>query len=138
MRIDKFLWFVRLYKTRTLAQDAIKIGRVRIGGQQIKSSYELKINDVFTIRHPPFDFTYTVLAFPKGRLGAALVSEYLRNDTPTTILEELIAIRANAAFVRDRGAGRPTKRDRRELLQYIDFANSDYSFDEDLDESDEN
>lgn len=120
MRIDKYLWCVRLYKTRSLAQDALRLGRVRVGGVQVKASYELKEGDSFTIRHAPFDFTYRVVALPKRRLGAALVVNYLLNETPQEVIEELRAIRLSSGIVRERGTGRPTKRDRRELVDFID------------------
>lgn len=122
MRIDKYLWCVRLYKTRSIAQDALRLGRVRVAGQLVKASYELRIGERFTVRHPPFDFTYLVVALPKGRLGAALVANYLLNETPQETIEELRAIRASSSIVRDRGTGRPTKRDRRELLDFINSA----------------
>lgn len=127
MRIDKYLWCVRLYKTRALAQDALRLGRVRIHGQHTKASYELKIGEQFTIHHPPFDFTYCVLAFPKGRLAASLVAEFLQNQTPEETITALHSLRLASGIVRDRGSGRPSKRDRRELIEYIDtlFDNDD-------------
>lgn len=120
MRIDKYLWSVRLYKTRTLAQDALRLGRVRVEGHLVKASHELNVGDKFTIRHAPFDFIYRVVALPKGRLGASLVVEYLLNETPQEVLEEFRTIRTASGLVRDRGTGRPTKRDRRELVELLD------------------
>lgn len=125
MRIDKYLWCVRLYKTRSLAQDALRLGRIRVAGQLIKVSYEVKIGDRFTVRHAPFDFTYLVLAIPKGRIGAVLVSDYLLNETSPELIDELRALHTASGITRDRGTGRPTKRDRRELLDFIELVGED-------------
>lgn len=127
MRIDKYLWCVRLFKTRTIAQDALRLGRVRMAGQHLKPSFELKVGDRFTVRHPPFDFTYLVLAFPKGRLSPALVAEYLTNETPLETLEALRTLRLSSPLTRDRGTGRPTKKERRDLDDFLDtFLDQDY------------
>ena len=135
MRIDKYVWCVRLYKTRSVAQDALRLGRVRVGGIQVKASYELKEGDSFTIRHAPFDFTYRVVALPKGRLGASLVVNYLLNETPQEVIEELRAIRLSSGIVRERGTGRPTKRDRRELVDFMDTLGEYEELEEDDDVS---
>ncbi len=132
MRIDKYLWCVRLFKTRAIAQDALRLGRVRMGGLPIKPSFELKVGDRFTVRHPPFDFTYLVLAFPKGRLSPPLVTEYLTNETPLETLEALRTLRLSSPLVRDRGTGRPTKKERRDLEDFLDtFAEFDEFEEED-------
>ena len=120
MRIDKYLWCVRIFKTRTIAQDALKMGRVRMAGQHVKPSFELKVGDRFTVRHPPFDFTYLVLAFPKGRLNPALVAEYLTNETPPETLEALRTLSLSSPLTRDRGTGRPTKKERRDLDDFLE------------------
>ncbi len=120
MRIDKYLWCVRLFKTRAIAQDALRLGRVRMGGQHLKPSFELKVGDRFTVRHPPFDFTYLVLGFPKGRLSPSVVAEYLTNETPLETLDALRTLRLSSPLVRDRGTGRPTKKERRDLEDFLD------------------
>ncbi len=115
VRADKFLWVVRLFKTRTLAAEACEKGVVRVGGQTVKPSRMFKVGEVFTLRRPPVLFTYKVLALGTSRLPASRVAEFLADQTPPEELakREILAIEAFA--VRDRGAGRPTKRERRDL-----------------------
>lgn len=116
MRIDKFLWSVRIFKTRSIASDSCKKGKVKINEQNVKSSREMKVNDIFTVRKNPLVYTYKIKDFPKNRVGAKLVSDYLIDLTPKEELEKLEFSKMQY-LVRDRGEGRPTKKDRRDLEQ---------------------
>lgn len=111
-RIDKFLWTVRIFKTRTLASDACAKGRVLVDGQVAKASKEIKGNESITVRKPPVVYSYKVKALPGGRLPAKTVHEYLEDCTS---IEELNKLKINETFFikRDRGMGRPTKKERR-------------------------
>ncbi len=114
LRIDKFLWSVRIFKTRSLATDACKKGRVLIDGQPVKASRLVKANEEIEIKKPPVVYTYKVIAFPKSRVGAKLVPEYI---TDLTSEEELLKLQKTDSFFikRDKGTGRPTKKERRLL-----------------------
>jgi hypothetical protein len=115
MRIDKYLWCVRLFKTREVAIDAVKSGRVRVGESQVKPARELKEGEVLTIRRGPAMLQYRVKGFPKGRVGAPLVSDYLLDITPTSEKEKLQEHNLILSLQRDRGTGRPTKKERRAI-----------------------
>ncbi len=115
VRIDKFLWSVRLFKTRSKAADACRNGKVLMNGQNVKSSKLIYKGDEFQIKNPPIIYTYRVKEILKNRVGAKLVDNYLTNLTPE---EELLKLEINtqAVFVkRDKGTGRPTKKERREI-----------------------
>lgn len=119
-RIDKWLWMVRIFKTRSLATEECKKGRVRINDIEVKPSREIKAGDTLTVRKPPVTYSYTVKGIPKNRIGAKLVSEYLENITPE---EELVKLEPGfMAFqgYRKRGTGRPTKKERRTLDEVRD------------------
>lgn len=115
MRIDKYLWCVRLFKTREVAIDAVKSGRVRVGESQVKPARELKEGEVLTIRRSPAMLQYRVKGFPKGRVGAPLVSDYLLDITPASEKEKLQEHNLILSLQRDRGTGRPTKKERRAI-----------------------
>ena len=115
MRIDKYLWCVRLFKTREVAIDAVKSGRVRVGESQVKPARELKEGEVLTIRRGPAMLQYRVKGFPKGRVGAPQVSDYLLDITPTSEKEKLQEHNLILSLQRDRGTGRPTKKERRAI-----------------------
>lgn len=120
MRIDKFLWSVRFYKTRTLGSDEIKKNRVSIGDQKVKTSKEVKIGDEITIRKNQIDFKIKVLEIPKSRLGAKLVPLHIKDITPKEQLDILKLRQESQNYYRNRGEGRPTKKDRREMEDYLD------------------
>lgn len=120
MRIDKYLWTVRLFKTRSLAAEACKNGRVLINELPTKPSRELKEGDEFWIKNPPIFMRYQVKAMPKSRVGAKLVPDYLIHVTPEPDLEQLKLIREAKNQFRDKGTGRPTKKDRRELDDFLE------------------
>jgi ribosome-associated heat shock protein Hsp15 len=112
VRVDKWLWAVRIYKTRNLATHACRKGRIIIDGQAVKPSRLLKANDVVQVKKPPVLYTYRVRGLLGKRLSARLVQDYCENITPASELEKL-KVRETFYVVRDRGAGRPTKKERR-------------------------
>ncbi|MDD2964238.1 MAG: RNA-binding S4 domain-containing protein [Bacteroidales bacterium] len=115
VRIDKWLWAVRIYKTRSLATEACKNGRVKIEGQPVKPSRMPKIGDVVEIHLNPLNKTVRVKALLHNRVGAKLVAEYLDDLTPAEEYERVELIREFNAEFRPRGTGRPTKSDRRQI-----------------------
>lgn len=132
IRVDKYLWAMRIYKTRSIATDACKCGRVKMNGVEIKPSRTFHVGDVFTVRKGPITYTYRILQLASNRLGAKMVPEYLQDITPKEQLELLELARYAAQSGRDRGTGRPTKKDRRDIEQ---FFSDDY--DDLLDEDDD-
>lgn len=132
VRIDKWLWAVRLFKTRSIAIDAIKKGRITIKGMPVKPSRMIKVGDVIEVRRAPVTYSFEVLNLTENRMGAKLVPEFMKDVTPASQLEILELSKISGFVDRARGTGRPTKKDRRELEQFSD----DYSFfdDWDLDE----
>ena len=119
-RIDKFLWAIRAFKTRTDATDACKGGKVKIAGVNAKPSKEVKPGDVLTVKKGSVTYTYKELQPLERRVGAKLVPEYALNLTPAAELEKLRAPVETFFITRDRGAGRPTKKDRREIEDACD------------------
>ena len=115
LRIDKYLWAIRVYKTRTDATDACKGGKVRVNGSDIKPSKAVKVGDVITARKGVVAYTYKVLELIDKRQGAKLVPGYAENLTPQEELDKLRAPVETFFLKRDRGAGRPTKKDRRQM-----------------------
>ena len=119
-RIDKYLWAIRAFKTRTDATDACKGGKVKIAGVNAKPSKEVKPGDVVQVKKGTVTFTYKVLQPLERRVGAKLVPEYALNLTPESELEKLRAPVETFFITRDRGAGRPTKKDRRDIEEAWD------------------
>ena len=115
LRIDKYLWAIRVYKPRTDATDACKGGKVRVNGSDIKPSKAVKVGDVITARKGVVAYTYKVLELIDKRQGAKLVPRYAENLTPQEELDKLRAPVETFFLKRDRGAGRPTKKDRRQM-----------------------
>ena len=136
VRVDKYLFAMRIYKTRSIAADACKNGRIKLNGIEVKPSRCFHVGDVFTVRKGPITYTYRVLQLCEHRLGAQLVPDYMRDETPHEQLEllELACMAGNGG--RDRGTGRPTKKDRREIETFIS-ADYDYLLDSFDDEDDE-
>ncbi|MDR1884117.1 MAG: RNA-binding S4 domain-containing protein [Prevotella sp.] len=129
VRIDKWLWAVRLFKTRQTAMEACKKGRITIKGVTVKPARMVKAGDVIDIRRPPIIYSFEVLALSENRMGAKLVHEFMRDVTHPSQLEILEMSKTSGFVDRARGTGRPTKKERRELEQFTD----DYSFFDDLD-----
>ena len=137
-RLDKFLWAARIFKTRTIATDACKNGRVMIDGVKQKPSRMVKEGDVIQVRKPPITYSFKILQAIQNRVGAKLVPEIMENVT-TPDQYELLEMNRISGFVnRARGTGRPTKKERRELDDFVtpaffgDF--EDFDFDDDDDE----
>jgi len=110
IRVDKYLWAMRIYKTRSIAADACKNGRISMGGVQLKPSRTFKIGDTFNVRKGPITYTYKVLQLTENRLGAKLVPEYLQDCTSPQQLELLELARMAGNGGRDRGMGRRRKK----------------------------
>lgn len=115
VRIDKWLWAVRIYKTRALATEACKNGRVKMEGQPVKPSRIPKIGDVIEVHLNPLNKTIRVKALLHNRVGAKLVPDYLDDLTPAEEYERVELIREFNSEFRPRGSGRPTKADRRQI-----------------------
>jgi ribosome-associated heat shock protein Hsp15 len=120
MRIDKYLWCIRVAKTRSIAADHCKAEKVQVNNELIKASRELKINDVITVKKGPIYFRFQVLGIPVSRIGAKLVSTYAKDVTTEEELLKLERIRLQQTYERPRGLGRPTKRERRVLDDFMD------------------
>lgn len=121
VRIDKWLWAVRVYKTRSLATEACKKGHVLIGGLPVKASRVVNVNDIVKVRKSPIFRTYKVLALSENRMSAKLVTEFVEDITPKEELDILDMQKNMNWFSRDRGTGRPTKKERRDLDQFFDI-----------------
>lgn len=119
MRLDQWLWTVRLYRTRTLAQAAIKAGHVTVDQQAVKPARELRTGETVAARTGDITRTYRVSGFPKSRIAAKLVPEFAQDLTPPEEFERVKAKEAESAF-RPQGLGRPTKRDRRQVDRWLD------------------
>ena len=132
VRVDKYLWAMRIYKTRSIATDACKCGRVKMNGVEVKPSRMFHVGDIFTVSKGPITYTYRILQLWGNRLGAKVVPSYLEDITPPEQLELLELARYAAQSGRDRGTGRPTKKDRREIEQFFSD-DYNYLFDEDYD-----
>lgn len=118
MRIDKFLWCIRLFKTRSLATDAVKREQVRINERTVKASAEVKPGDVIALREPPIWRSWAIESIPASRVGAKLVPELITERTAFDDLEKLELARLAKAQHRIPGEGRPTKRDRRDMERF--------------------
>ena len=119
-RIDKWLWAARIFKTRSIAADACKNGRVMMGGMNVKPSRPIKEGDVIDVRKPPVTYSFRVLKCIEMRVGAKLLPEIYENVTDPKQYEILEMSRISGFVDRARGTGRPTKKDRRQMEAFID------------------
>ncbi len=119
VRIDKFLWAVRLFKTRSIAAEACKKGKIQINEQQVKSSRMVKVGDVIFIKNAPIYRQYEILDISERRMGAKLTPDFIKEITPESDLEMLEVTRLANSMNRARGAGRPTKKERRDLDDFF-------------------
>lgn len=119
VRIDKWLWAVRLFKTRTLAAEACKKGKIFIQNIQVKPSRNIKIGDIISIRKNPILYSFKVLDLSENRMNAKLVVNFMLNVTTPDQLELLEMNKLAGQTGRDRGTGRPTKKDRREIDDFV-------------------
>ena len=126
MRIDKFLWAIRLFKTRTEAAEACRLGRVRIGQDIVKAAKEIKEGDVFHVNRHGVTFSFRVLGLLPNRVGAAKVPEYVLDITSPEEKETLALQRAPSFERRDPRTGRPTKRERREIDRFKDISDNEW------------
>ncbi len=120
VRIDKWLWCVRIYKTRTVAADAVKMNRVWVNGAWVKASYDVKPGDVVDVRKGHITFKFRVLELVTGRQPAREVPRYAENITPPEEMDKLSVPRETVFISRDRGTGRPTKKERRDIDALMD------------------
>jgi len=134
-RIDKWLWAARIFKTRSIASDACKNGRVTIGGVNMKPSRSVKVGDVVSVKKPPITYSFKVLKTIEQRVGAKLLPEIYENVTDPKQYELLEMSRISGFVDRARGTGRPTKKERRALDAFVEPEFLD--FDEDWDEESE-
>ncbi len=118
VRVDKWLWAMRVFKTRTVATEACKKGRVLIGEAVAKPSRTIKVGDVVNVRKPPVTYSFRVKALTQNRLGAKLVPDYLEDITPKSQLDLLDIVKISGFIDRRKGLGRPTKREGRELAEF--------------------
>ncbi len=121
VRIDKYLWAIRVYKTRSEAAEACKSNRVYVNGTEAKSSRNIKEGDIIMVRKGAVKYQYQVVCPIDKRQGAALVPQYAANITPQEELDKLNAPNEVIFLKRDRGAGRPTKKERRDIEKFFDF-----------------
>ena len=136
-RVDKWLWAVRVFKTRSIATDAVKKGRVEVNDVIVKPSRMLKVGDIVKVRKSPVTYSFRVIQLVQNRLGAKLVPEYMENITPQSELDILDMVRIAGFVDRRKGLGRPTKKEGRELEQFTSELWSDFDDDIDLDDEDE-
>ncbi len=119
MRIDKYLWCVRYYKTRNMAAEAVKKGHIKINDNSIKPSREVVVLDRISVRKDQIFYTLQVLAIPESRVGAKLVDIYRKDTTPPEAFTHLEMLKLSKEHYRAKGTGRPTKKDRRDIDDYL-------------------
>ena len=134
VRIDKWMWATRVFKTRTIALEACKKNRISVGGVSVKPSRMIKVGDVISVRKPPITYSFRVLDLADKRMGAKLVPQFLENITSPEEYEILEMNKISGFVDRARGLGRPTKKDRRELDGFTggendSFEGQDLTFD---------
>jgi len=134
-RIDKWMWAVRIFKTRTIAAEACKKGRITINGSFVKASRMIKPGDVIQVRKPPVTYSFKVIQPIEKRVGAKLVADMMENVTIPEQYELLEMSKISGFVDRAKGTGRPTKRDRRSLEEFTapEFAD-DFDFDFDFED----
>lgn len=120
MRIDKYLWSTRYFKTRNMGTEACKKGHVQINGQVVKPSREVYPMDKIMVRKNQINYEFTVLDIPESRVGAKLVDIYRKDTTPAEAFEHNELLSYSKAYYRKKGTGRPTKKDRRDIDEYTD------------------
>ncbi len=135
VRIDKWMWAVRIFKSRTIAVEACKKNRVMINNVNVKASRMIHVGDVIQVRKPPVTYSFKVLQLTERRMGAKLVPEYMENVTPAAQYEILELSRINGFIDRAKGSGRPTKKDRRSMdeftqPEFMDDFDFEFGFDD--------
>ncbi|PZW40438.1 ribosome-associated heat shock protein Hsp15 [Mesonia algae] len=125
MRVDKFLWCVRYFKTRSIATNACKKGHVKINGDSVKPSRDVFPTDKIEVRKNQINYKIEVLDLPPSRVGAKLVSIYITDITPKENLEKLDLLKYSKDYYRKKGTGRPTKKDRRDIDDWFEIPATD-------------
>jgi ribosome-associated heat shock protein Hsp15 len=120
MRIDKYLWTIRYYKTRSLATEACKKGHIKINGANVKPAKDVYIGEKIILRKNQINYQIEVLDIPKNRVGAKLVDLYRKDTTPKEEFEAQELLKYSKDYYRKKGAGRPTKKDRRDIDDYYE------------------
>ena len=128
-RIDKWLWAVRIYKTRSIAAEARKKGHIMVRDKAVKPSFLVRVGDIVQVKKSPITYSFKVLQCAENRVGAKLVPELMENVTPAEQYEALEMSRISGFVDRARGTGRPTKKERRSMDTFIDSA-ADSGFEE--------
>lgn len=121
LRLDKFVWSVRLSKTRSIASELISKGKIKINGTDVKPSKEVKVNDVINVSKNSALFSYKVKALLDKRIGPKLVVDYIEDITPLEEVEKFKLYNESQSVYRQYGTGKPTKKDRRSLDDFLDF-----------------
>jgi len=121
VRIDKWLWATRIFKTRSVATEACKKGRISIDGITVKPSRIIHVGEKVSIRKPPVTYTFKVLDVTGNRINAKLTPLFLENITPKEEYEILELNRISGFVDRAKGLGRPTKKDRRDMVEFVNF-----------------
>lgn len=119
LRVDKFVWFVRLAKTRSVAAEEVSKGRVKLNGESVKPSKEVKVGDVVSIHRNTAVFSYKVLQLLDRRVGAKLVADHISDITPLEEVEKYKAYQLAQSAYRVHGTGKPSKKDRREIDDFL-------------------
>ena len=120
MRIDKFLWCTRYFKTRSIATEACKKGHIKLNGANVKPSKDVFTGEKLTIRKDQINYEILVLDIPKNRVGAKLVDLYRKDITPEDAFQNQELLKFSKDYYRKKGTGRPTKKDRRDIDTYQD------------------
>ena len=120
MRIDKYLWCTRYFKTRSIATEACKKGHIKLNGSNVKPSKDVFSGEKLTIRKNQINFEIVVLGIPKSRVGAKLVDLYRKDITPAEAFENQELLKYSKDYYRKKGTGRPTKKDRRDIDDYTE------------------
>ena len=120
MRIDKYLWCTRYFKTRSIAREACKKGHIKLNGSNVKPSKDIFSSEKLTIRKNQINYEIIVLGIPKSRVGAKLVDLYRKDITPQEAFDNQELLKYSKDYYRKKGTGRPTKKDRRDIDEYKD------------------
>lgn len=120
MRIDKYLWCVRLSKTRSIATELVNKGKIKLNGESVKPSKEVKCGDVLVVVKNASNFSYKILNVVESRVGAKLVQDYIIDITPLEEIEKYKIYQSSQRVYRENGSGKPTKKDRRDLGGFLD------------------
>jgi len=121
VRIDKFLWAVRIFKTRGLAANACRMGRILLNNNSVKPSRMVDVNEMLIVRKPPVTYTFRIINLTENRLPAKIVSNYIEDLTPNEEKIKIDISRAGQVEYRKKGSGRPTKKERRIIDRWKDF-----------------